>query len=97
MGYMYEKYDYSMFESRFYDYDRQSHFPRGLRALYDYLCELAADTGEPLEVDVIGLCCDFAEIDVEDVQRETGYETLEELCQNTTVIHIDDYTIIYQV
>ena len=33
----------------------------GLRALYDYLDGLSDDTGEPIALDVIALCCDYSE------------------------------------
>jgi hypothetical protein len=35
----------------------------GLRALFDYLEEYEKSTGEQIELDVIGLCCDYAEYD----------------------------------
>jgi len=41
---------------------RPDNFSRdGLWALYDYLTELEADTGEELELDVIAICCDYTE------------------------------------
>jgi hypothetical protein len=36
---------------------------QGLRVLYDYLEEIDNSCGEESELDVIGLCCDFAESD----------------------------------
>jgi len=35
----------------------------GLKVLFEYLEEYEMDTGDELELDVIGLCCDFAESD----------------------------------
>ena len=32
-------------------------------ALYDHLNELSEDIGEPIELDVIGICCDYSEFD----------------------------------
>ena len=40
----------------------------GLSALYDYLEEYEDGTGQPVELDVIALCCEYAE-----------YEDLDEL------------------
>jgi hypothetical protein len=41
---------------------RPDNFSRdGLWAIYDYLTELEADTGEELELDVIAVCCDYTE------------------------------------
>jgi len=45
----------------------------GLLVLFDYLEELERDCGEEHELDVIALCCDFAE------------ESAEELCQSYEV------------
>ena len=53
----------------------------GLSALFDYLEAYEDDTGEDLELDVIGLCCDFSEdwadniaadynIDIEDAEGD---------------------------
>jgi len=36
---------------------------QGLRVLFDYLEEIDNSCGEESELDVIGLCCDFAESD----------------------------------
>lgn len=35
----------------------------GKRALFDYLTDLEADTGENIELDVIALCCEYNEYD----------------------------------
>ena len=32
-------------------------------ALYEYLNELSEDIGEPIELDVIAICCDYSEFD----------------------------------
>lgn len=93
--YIYEKYDYSLFESRFKDYSRLDQFPKGLRALYEYLENLATDTGGPIELDVIGLCCEYVESSIEDALRDYDLVTLEDLRDQTIVIEIDSDTIIY--
>jgi len=36
---------------------------QGLRVLFDYIEEIDNSCGEDSELDVIGLCCDFAESD----------------------------------
>ena len=63
-----EEYDESLFISRFEDYKRvetlenpNGNFSyKGLRALFEYL-EETTDEENPLKLDVIALCCDFAE------------------------------------
>jgi hypothetical protein len=39
----------------------------GLKVLFEYLEEYEMDVGEELELDVIGLCCDFSESSFEDI------------------------------
>ena len=39
----------------------------GLEVLFDYLDELSEDIGEPIELDVIALCCDYYESSVEEL------------------------------
>lgn len=94
MTYLFKRYDYSLFESRFRDYNRLDQFPKGLRDLFNYLESLAEDCGEPIEVDVVALCCEYAEIDIKDIPKQTGYADIHELRESTTVIVVDDDTII---
>jgi hypothetical protein len=78
----------------------------GLQVLFDYFEELEEDIGEEMEMDVIAICCDFGEYDLEDLQREYGdhegeqWEELEDaiewLEERTTVIATDDDTVIVQ-
>lgn len=68
----------------------------GLRALYDFLEQLGEDTGEAIELDVIAICCDFSQYTEEEALKAYDMESIEELQQNTTVIHCDDDTIIIQ-
>ena len=92
---IFEVLDYSLFESRFRDYDRLNNFPKGLRALFDHLEEFSEEVGQPLELDVIDLCCGFTEDTIENVLSWYDLESLDELRDNTQVIEIDDETIIY--
>jgi len=63
-----EEYDENLFISRFEDYKRvvtpenkNGNFSyKGLRALFQYLEDLYTEEN-PLKLDVISLCCDFAE------------------------------------
>lgn len=41
----------------------------GLECLFDYLEEYSESTGEPFELDVVALCCDFYEEDAQDIAR----------------------------
>lgn len=83
---------------------------QGLSVLFDYLEQYSEDTGEPFELDVIAICCDFSEaswqeiandyrIDLEgcDDDDERYQTVLQYLQDNTLVIELgDDETMIYQ-
>lgn len=54
----------------FYDFEqdfkaiRPDNFSyEGLKSLYEYFDEYSEDCGEPFELDVIAICCDWAESD----------------------------------
>ena len=95
------------FIDAFRAYDRMDQFSySGLKAIFDYFEQLEDDTGEEIELDVIAICCDFAEYDNaaaiaaeydrdfdgdEDEQEE---KALNWLYENTTVIEHDDGIII---
>ena len=102
MTYMYERISASDFYAAFKRMDRLTGWTYdGLKALYDYLEETAEDTGEPIELDVISLCCDFSEVaDMDDFQKEYGsddYKTVDDVENETTVIRIPDSDgFIYQ-
>ena len=59
-----EEYDESLFIQRFENYKRvgenENFTYKGLRFLFEYLEELS-DEENPIKLDVISLCCDFAE------------------------------------
>ena len=46
----------------------------GLSLLYDYMEELSDDLGEDLELDVIALCCDYSEYNLQEWYDENGYD-----------------------
>jgi hypothetical protein len=64
-----------------FDYD-------GLRVLFNYLEELEQDCGEEYELDVIALCCDFAQDNVESIaeQYSIDIEGLDEYEQREAVL-----------
>ena len=39
----------------------------GLDVLFDYLDNLSEDTGEPIELDVIALCCEYYESSIQEI------------------------------
>jgi hypothetical protein len=63
----------------------------GKKALFEYEEQLEEDLGTEQELDVIGLCCEYAEYDnLKELQQDyTDYPTLEALEEATTVIKIE--------
>ena len=98
MSYVYEKYDFSLFENRFRDYSREESFSReGLRTLFSYLESLAEDSGEPIEIDAIALCCEFSEEEAEKVLAEHDCESFDDFADNTWAVELDNGNILYQI
>lgn len=88
--------------------DRNENFSyEGKRALFDWLEQYEEETGTEQELDVVALCCDFSEMDAEDIAREYRVEVeegddvadvVEEyLNDNTMVIARLGDTFIFQV
>jgi hypothetical protein len=62
------------FRDAFYQANRGAQFSYdGLKVLFEYLEEYEKDTGSEVELDVIGLCCDFNESTLEEITRDYGY------------------------
>lgn len=96
--YVYEKYDFSMFYSRFKDYNRHKQFSvEGLRALFTHFSDIADDSMNAIELDVIGLCCDYSEDSLEYVLNYYELDSIEELRDNTVVFELDNGNVLYEV
>jgi hypothetical protein len=100
MTYIYTKTNLDAFNDRFIDWGRKENFSyAGRRALYDYLYDLAQDTGEPVELDVIALCCEFSEYaslaEFNEAQGTT-FESWEDVQDHTTVIEHSNGAAIVQ-
>ena len=82
------------FRDAFHKMGRGEQFSyEGLIALFDYLEMLEDDIGEPIELDVISLCCEYSEYEnLKEFQNDYGdeYESLEDIENNTTLIKIED-------
>ena len=56
------------FRKAFYKIGRKEQFSYdGLEILFDYIEELEQDTGEEMELDVVALCCDYAESTIDEL------------------------------
>ena len=47
----------------------------GLEVLFDYLDNLSEDTGEPIELDPVALCCEYYELSVEELIKQYNIDT----------------------
>ena len=82
----------------FYDFirafetcDRGEQFSReALSALFDYYDELSDDTGEPYSLDVIAICCEWSELDDDDIFNDYGERAAEELEMKEDDVTTDD-------
>ena len=92
----------------FYDFERafgtdtyKNQFTyEGMKALFDYLEEYEDSTGEQIELDVVALCCDYAEYDsLEDFQADYGveeYSDIDAIQDSTHLIMINENAFIIQ-
>ena len=46
----------------------------GLEVLFDYLDELSEDTGEPIKLDVVALCCEYYESSIEELINNSSID-----------------------
>lgn len=98
------------FERAFKTMGREKNFDyAGLTILFDYLKEYEEDTGEEIELDVIALCCDYAQGTTAEIAEEYDIDmpdnidddekkriVLKYLDDKTTVCGSDDETIVFQ-
>ena len=91
---MKETIDLSDFRERFKRCGRGKQFSyEGLEALFNYLEEVEAENDEEMELDVIGLCCEFVEYDdMKEFQYDHGdlFETRECIEEVTMYIPIGE-------
>ena len=68
----------------------------GLEALFNYFEEYEESCDNEMEFDPITICCDFTEDSIINILDNYNLASTEELEYNTTVIPVDDETIIIQ-
>lgn len=80
------------FIKAFNDYNRSDSFSIPARkALFNYYTDLEEDSGEEMELDVIGICCEWVEYDSElEALDEYGFESLDDFYNKTIVIELDN-------
>ena len=87
------------FEMAFKRCERENFSYDGLKALFEYLEEFEDGTGEEVELDVIALCCEYAEYDSLNEYNDdygTKYDEIDLIQDDTTLIKIDDERFIIQ-
>lgn len=86
------------FIQEFENYGRQDQFSiYGLEALFEYYEEVEEDINEPIELDVISICCDWAEYEkVGDFLNDYGYESLEEAEDHHYIIYLANDNILVE-
>jgi len=65
----------------------------GFRVLFDWFEELDPD----YELDPVAIDCDFVESDITTILKEYDLADIDELRDRTTVLEVDNETVIYQV
>jgi len=87
------------FERAFKRCERENFSYDGLKALFEYLEEFEDGTGEEVELDVIALCCEYAEYDSLKEYNDyygTKYSEIDAIQDDTMLIKIDDERFIIQ-
>lgn len=103
----------SSFIDAFKQLSRKDQFSyEALEAIFDYLEEYSDSTGEPVEFDIVWICCDWAEAHWSDIAREYSIDlndfaddtddderiqaVYEFISDNTTVINLGEGLFVYQ-
>jgi len=97
---MYTNVNEFAFMEAFKDMNRMDNFsPEALRKLFAFFEELGDATGEPMELDVIAICCDFSEEPLADVLENYDLRDDIDLENETLVVGYTDNgeNVIYQV
>jgi hypothetical protein len=85
------------FSKAFHNMGRGEQFSScGLSALFEYF-EMLEDEGDQMELDVIAICCEYAEYDsLKEFQEDysSEYESIDDIERETEVIRIDDDSFI---
>ena len=93
MGYIYEQLSTTEVARRLKNDPYAGWSYEGALALAEYLAEYVEDTDENMELDIVAIRCDFSEYeDLANFNQDTGseFETIEDLQDNTTVIHVEN-------
>ena len=92
---MYQTINFSQFCDAFRAHDRNEQFSyEAKRIIFDYLEQLEEDTGG-IELDVVGICCEWAEMDADEVinsyPAEFDPEELADMSEEDILQLVHDY------
>ena len=100
--------NFTTFANAFQNSSRAEQFSyEALELIFDYIEEYERDTGEEVELDVIAICCDWAEdtpeaiagyydIDLNGVDEDDiPQAVMDFLCDNTTAYETTSGSIVY--
>ena len=80
------------FINEFQAYNRMDNFSiKGLRILFNALEELAQDCGFNIEMDVIGLCCDYNEDSLYDIVSSYGLDVTDLADDDLVAEMVEEY------
>ena len=88
----------SDFHNAFNSMDRGNQFSyEALNLIYEYLESVEADTGEPIELDVISICCEYSEQTWQELAESydidlSDWETDEDK-QQAVIDYINDHSM----
>ena len=66
---IYSNIDFVDFENAFRRYGRMDNFPNTLPYLFEYLDDLSNELENGIELDVITICCEFSEYDMDELKQ----------------------------
>jgi hypothetical protein len=83
------------FREEFYMEGRKGSFTyEGMKVLFDWLEELSETTVEPIELDVVSLCGEYAEDSLEEIALKYGLNTKEKNLREYIREYLEEETIV---
>jgi len=99
----------AQFSHYFEKMDRDQFSPEGYGKLFQYYDSLSDETGEPYEIDVIAICCEWTEydtvmevvhaynIDIDEAEDDESAEEYNERITETVMQELLNHTIAYHL
>ena len=82
----------SSFIDAFKQSSRKDQFSyEALEAIFDYLEEYSDSTGEPVEFDIVGICCDWSEMTWQDVAMSYGVDLSDCTDDDERIGEVEDF------